>query len=84
MERPHDIITPDSSLDCRGDYCPVPVTRTAERIKSLRPGEVLAVMGNDPGLQIDIPAWCMSNKHHFLGIQNEPDYIVCFIKVGED
>ncbi|MBN1318789.1 MAG: sulfurtransferase TusA family protein [Anaerolineales bacterium] len=75
-------LVPDDTLDCRGEYCPVPVTRTAAKVRSLQPGQVLAILGEDPGMQIDIPAWCSSNGHYFLGIQKMSGYVVCTIRVG--
>ena len=62
-------IEPDATLDCRGLYCPEPVIRTAEKIREMRPGEVLEVVGTDPGLVIDIPAYCLSHGHTLMGIE---------------
>jgi tRNA 2-thiouridine synthesizing protein A len=76
-------IVPDVTLDCRGEYCPVPVTRTAKQVKSMQSGQVLAILGDDPGMQIDIPAWCSSNRHAFLGVQIESGYVICIIRVGD-
>ncbi len=42
-------IMADQSLDCIGLYCPMPIVKTAERIKQLKQGEVLEVMADDKG-----------------------------------
>lgn len=36
--------TPDSSLDCLGDFCPVPVLKTKAAINGLVPGESIRVL----------------------------------------
>lgn len=36
--------TPDSPLDCLGDFCPVPVLKTKAAIGGLAPGESVRVL----------------------------------------
>ena len=74
----------DVHLDCRGTFCPVPVTRTAARVRQMRPGELLEVLGDDPGMQIDIPAWCLSNRHELLSVKRDGSEIRCLLRVGGD
>lgn len=57
----------DSILDTIGLYCPIPIIRTAERIRSLEPGQVLEVLSDDRVILIDMPAWCASTGHAYLG-----------------
>jgi len=45
-------------LDVRGTRCPVPALRTAQAMGRLTPGERLEVVGDDPAMVIDLPAWC--------------------------
>ena len=75
---------PHVQLDCRGTLCPVPVTRTAARVSRMRPGELLEVLGDDPGMQIDIPAWCLSNRHELLSVQRAGSEFRCLLRVGGD
>jgi tRNA 2-thiouridine synthesizing protein A len=78
-------IGPDARLDCRGLFCPEPVIRTAERVKGMEPGEVLEVVGTDPGLAVDIPAYCISHGHRFLGCERKGGEIACTLEVlGRD
>jgi tRNA 2-thiouridine synthesizing protein A len=72
---------PDARLDCRGLYCPEPVIRTTERVREMAPGEVLEVVGTDPGLAIDIPAYCIGHGHKFLGSEWRDGEIVCVLEV---
>jgi len=64
-------LRPDATLDCTGLFCPQPVIRTAARIREMQPGQVLQVWATDPGFQIDLPAWCLSHRHEFLGVHQD-------------
>jgi len=59
----------DHSLGCVGLYCPMPIVRTAEKIKELKVGEVLEVVADDKGIKQDMPAWCQTTGNEFLGIE---------------
>ncbi len=59
------------SLDCIGLYCPMPIVKTAEKIKELKQGEVLEVVADDVGIKQDMPAWCRATGNEFLGIEEE-------------
>ncbi len=59
----------DQSLDCVGLYCPMPIVKTAEKIKELKKGEVLEVIADDKGIKQDMPAWCQATGNEFLGAE---------------
>jgi len=61
----------DEILDTVGLYCPIPIIRTAERLKRLDGGAVLEVISDDRVILIDMPAWCRSTGHSFLGSRQE-------------
>jgi len=63
----------DEVLDTVGLYCPIPIIRTAERMKRLDGGAVLEVISDDRVILIDMPAWCRSTGHSFLGSRQEGD-----------
>ncbi|MFO7827845.1 MAG: sulfurtransferase TusA family protein [Bacteroidales bacterium] len=46
------------TLDCKGLSCPMPMMKLAKAIKGLNSGEVLEMIGTDPGTKSDIPKWC--------------------------
>ena len=60
-------IQADEVIDTVGLYCPVPIIRTAERIKTMRPGRTLEILSDDRVVLIDLPAWCRSTGHDYLG-----------------
>ena len=59
------------SIDCVGLYCPMPIVKTAEIIKELKPGEVLEIVADDKGIINDMPAWCRATGNEFLGAEEE-------------
>ncbi len=61
-------IVPDEVLDCVGLACPMPIFKTANRIKEMQPGQVLEVQSDDGGIRKDMPAWCNKTGHEYLGL----------------
>lgn len=74
----------DASLDCFGLLCPMPIIKTAEKIKELKVGEVLEVLSTDEGIEMDMPAWCESTGNEYLGIEKtDGEYRVYVRKTAE-
>ena len=61
----------DQSLDCVGLYCPMPIIKTAQKIKELKQGEILEIVADDKGIKKDMPAWCQSTGNECLGIEEK-------------
>lgn len=59
----------NATLDCVGLYCPMPIIQTMEKIKELEEGQVLEIIADDKGIVSDMPAWCKSTGHEFVGIE---------------
>ncbi len=70
----------DQSLDCVGLYCPMPIVKTAEKIRELNPGEILEVTADDKGITKDMPAWCQATGHEFLGVEEEGGEIKVYVR----
>ncbi len=70
----------DQKLDCMGLYCPMPIVKTAAKIKELKPGEVLEVVADDKGIKLDMPAWCEATGHEFVGMEEEGGEIKVYVK----
>lgn len=71
-----------SVLDAKGLSCPMPLLRTKKEIGKLKSGDVLHIMGTDPGSKNDIPGWCDRAGHEYLGEKEETGYISFYIKKG--
>ena len=61
----------DVTLDCKGLSCPMPILKLAKAIKSMQSGQVIEVLGTDPGSKVDIPKWCDKTGNEFLGEEDE-------------
>ena len=59
----------DYTLDTVGLLCPAPIIKTAEKIGDLEAGQVLEVLSDDPGVEVDMPAWCSGTGHECLMIK---------------
>ena len=70
----------DHSLDCVGLYCPMPIVKTAEKIRELKKGEVLEVVADDRGIKQDMPAWCEATGNEYVGIEEEGDEIKVYVR----
>ena len=74
----------DQTLDCTGLYCPMPIVKTVEKFKELKPGEVLEVVADDKGIKKDMPAWCEATGHEFLGTEEEGGEIKVYVKKAHE
>ena len=72
----------DLTLDAKGLSCPMPLLRTKKEIGKLKSGEILEILGTDPGSRNDLPGWCEKSGHTFLGEREGEGFIHFFIKKG--
>jgi TusA-related sulfurtransferase len=74
----------DHTLDCYGLLCPMPIIQTAEKIKTMKIGDVLEVLSTDKGILEDMPAWCRQTGQEFLGSDKEEDVFKVYVKKIQD
>lgn len=60
-------------LDVLGLFCPVPILLAAREMQKLRPGDLLEVLGDDPGIHEDMPAWCDHAGHRLIEMVDEEE-----------
>jgi tRNA 2-thiouridine synthesizing protein A len=70
----------DATLDCVGLYCPMPIVKTAQKMKELKMGQVLEVLADDKGIKQDMPAWCQTTGNECLGIEDAGDEIKVYVR----
>lgn len=75
--------TDTHTLDARRLLCPMPVIKTQNSIKTLKPGDILQVTATDPGVKQDIPSWCRINGHQVLNMKEDETEIMIEIQVGD-
>ena len=61
-------ISADKTLDCLGLYCPMPILKTRDALKSLATGQVLEMLSDDPASDADMKAWARRTGHDLLEI----------------
>jgi len=58
----------------------MPIVRTAEQMKEMKPGEILEVVADDKGIKLDMPAWAQATGNEFLGIEEKSGEIKVYVK----
>ena len=61
-------ITPDQTIDTCGLSCPMPLLKTKKALKGLKSGQILEILGTDPGSKNDIPDFGAKKGNAFLGM----------------
>lgn len=59
----------DDVLDVRGTFCPLPVLLTERELRKLPPGARVTVLGDDPAIHGDLPAWCAETGHRLVELE---------------
>lgn len=70
----------DAILDTLGLYCPMPIVKTAQKIKDLKVGQVLEVISDDEGIKEDMPAWCKRTGNGFLRTEEREGEYRVYVK----
>ena len=73
---------PDAVVDATGLRCPLPIVRTAARVRSLASGAVLELRADDPVTRVDLPNWCRGQGHRFLGWTQDGRDLRLFLAVA--
>jgi tRNA 2-thiouridine synthesizing protein A len=68
------------TLDCMGLYCPMPIVKTAQKMKELKTGEVLEIIADDKGIKKDMPAWAQATGNEFLGVEEGGGEIRVYVR----
>ena len=72
--------TSNRTLDCRGDACPMPLLKTKKTMADMAPGEILEVVGTDPGSKQDLPSWAARTGNLYLGVEEEGEVFHFFLQ----
>ena len=81
LERWHD----DPSVtrvEARGTWCPEPLLRLQRAAADRPPGGVIVLTADDPGIELDVPAWCLSTGHEYLGTLRRSDGLFAFVRLA--
>jgi tRNA 2-thiouridine synthesizing protein A len=61
-------------LDTKGYECPIPVLKTAKRIKKLKKNDFITVESDDPLSQYDFKNYCEENNFKIISIRKSKKY----------
>lgn len=76
-----DEIKVDSTLDCTGLLCPMPVVKTKLVIEDLKPGQILKVISTDKGAKKDFPSFCTETGHSLIKTEEDKGIYTFFIRI---
>lgn len=62
---------PVKVVDCLGLFCPMPIVKTREAIRSLAVGEVLEMLSDDPASDADMKSWATHTGHELLEVSRD-------------
>ncbi|MBC8174218.1 MAG: sulfurtransferase TusA family protein [Candidatus Marinimicrobia bacterium] len=68
------------TLNLEGLLCPIPVVKLSNAVKGIGVGEVIEATATDPGVMMDIPAWCKSTGNDLISLDKEDGifrFVVC-------
>ncbi len=68
------------SLDTVGLYCPVPLFKAREGIDSIKVGEVLEILADDPAAEEDITRFVKRTGHELVKFENNEGNLRFLIK----
>jgi tRNA 2-thiouridine synthesizing protein A len=74
---------PRHRLDVNGLFCPLPILLAAREMRKLQPGDLLEVVGDDPGIREDMPVWCERAGHRLIEMENEEGKIRSLVEKGQ-
>jgi tRNA 2-thiouridine synthesizing protein A len=70
-------------LDVTGTLCPLPILLSAREMRKLHPGDLLEIVGDDPGIREDMPIWCERAGHRLLEMEEGGGRIRSLVEKGE-
>ena len=70
-------------VDVTGLFCPLPILLAAREMRKLQPGDLLEVVGDDPGILEDMPVWCERAGHRLVAMEEEEGKIRSLVEKGE-
>jgi TusA-related sulfurtransferase len=73
---------PQHRLDVTGTFCPLPILLAAREMRKLHTGDLLEILGDDPGILEDMPVWCERAGHRLVEMVEEDGTIRSLVEKG--
>lgn len=68
-------------IDVKRLLCPMPVIRLSEQVAKSKIGDSIQIAATDPGVLLDIPAWCKIHGHRVIETKQSNSEIVLWVEV---
>lgn len=68
-------------LDCRGSFCPGPITELFKAYRTAQIGDVIELWATDPAAKADVTAWASKSGNELQGIVEEQGYTRILVRV---
>jgi tRNA 2-thiouridine synthesizing protein A len=69
-------------IDERGKVGPIPLFHTKRKIESMKSGEEVEIIANDPSEKKTIPRWSNEHGHDIVSIADHGDHFRIVIRKG--
>ncbi len=57
-------------MDARGLLCPLPVLKARKALIAMSPESVLSILVSDPAAIVDMPHFCLQDRHTLLAVED--------------
>ena len=74
----------DTSLDCKGLACPMPIVKTKKAMERLASGQVIEIEATDKGSTLDIQSWSNKVGHQYIGTKQEGDILKHYVRKSHE
>ncbi len=74
-------ISPDVTLDCRDLVCPMPILKTKNATKNMKPRQILEVLATDPATKNDLPSFAGRCGHEYLGAKEDQGFTRYYVRI---
>jgi len=71
MTQESKVFNPDKQIDCTGLFCPMPIVKTREAMRQMTPGQLLAMLSDDPGSDPDMRSWVRTTGHDLVDVSRQ-------------
>ncbi len=71
---------PSKTLDCVGLYCPEPLFQTRQSLDTLKAGETLEVIADDPAAEEDLKRLCKRTGNTLVKLEKKGNMLRFIIK----
>jgi tRNA 2-thiouridine synthesizing protein A len=59
----------------------MPILKTKKTIGKMKSGQVLEILGTDPGTKNDLPNFTKKSGHEYLGLREDDGFTRYYVKV---